>query len=293
MSRITSQQEDSYVTIGRPHDCASCALARSLARSLDSKDGMRLNICVKTGVNRPKVDRLRGWVMNLSSVPAYSSAIHSIRTLFPRLSESSAHALWAISQTKVSRQGEPLFSQGGKPEHMHLLCRGQVKVSAITAEGRSIIVKIAEPGTALGLAEVMAGCCYEGTAEPAHKCETLRFDRQQLCQLAAENNGLSLCLAIHLANECQRSYSTVKSLLGSRKVAARVARLLLQYAEGGNATPTASLRLTHEDIAELIGTSRESVTRILREFRRLRAVEVGHARLRISDPNVLHRLAAT
>lgn len=221
------------------------------------------------------------------------SAETLVKQCFSSISEPSVNTLLSIVKKCTFTQGQTIFRQGSAPEYVHLLCLGRIRLSLVSDNGRRFVVKVAESGVVFGLAEVIARTTHKTTTDAVENCETLQFDAEHFLKVAAQHNDITFSVAQHLARECQQFRNTLKSVIAPRTVAARLAGLLLQYAENEKAGSVATgFRLTHGEIAELIGASRESVSRAIQGFRKLNVVELCHTKLRVSDPSRLRKLVA-
>jgi CRP/FNR family transcriptional regulator len=104
-----------------------------------------------------------------------------------------------------------------------------------------------------------------------------------------------LHFARHLGRDCQSAYDLIRSIGLCQSVSERLARFLLEWssnAESTNGFVRAKLALTHEELAQLIGTTRESVTRTLSEFKRQRIIELNGSTLVLRNKAALQTLAA-
>lgn len=188
--------------------------------------------------------------------------------------------------------GSLLFSEGEAVRGVHILEKGHVKISMDSADGKRLVLKIAKPGDVLDLGPAVVGRPHEVTAEAMEDCE-LRFVAQQefmaflqkdarMCLLVAEALG-------HAFHEACRSIT----LIGlSRSAESRIAELLLRDIEEGKASKDGVLKLgsTHEQIAQRIGTSRETVTRVLARLRRARIIDIDGKSVTLRNPELLHRI---
>jgi CRP/FNR family transcriptional regulator len=101
--------------------------------------------------------------------------------------------------------------------------------------------------------------------------------------------------ASHLSRDCQAAYDLVRSIGLCQSVSERLARFLLDWSTNGFATDGAvrvKMALTHEEIAQLIGASRETVTRTLSEFKRQRTIEMNGSTLVLKNKTALESLVA-
>ncbi len=188
-----------------------------------------------------------------------------------------------------------LFVEGQSPRGVVLLCQGQAKLSTTSREGKRFIQRIAKPGEVLGLNAVVTDKPYEVTVEtmqPSHLSFVNRGDFRRFLKRHAD---ACLRAAQQTSRECQDAYEVVRSIGLSHSVSGRVAKFLLESAAEGrisNGAVHVRLVLTHEDISQLIGTSRETITRTLSEFRKRDIVELKGSTLIIANLPALEQLVA-
>jgi CRP/FNR family transcriptional regulator len=182
------------------------------------------------------------------------------------------------------------------PRGIYLLCRGRVKLSISAADGKALILKIAEPGEVLGLHATVSGTPYEMSAETLHPCQLNFIKRDDFLRFLKENGDACMKAAEHLSNSCQNAFEQIRSLGLSRSAKEKLARVLLEWAASAETTGNGcrvKLAMTHEEIAQMIGTSRETVTRILGEFRAKKLAVIKGASLLITNRAGLERLVSS
>jgi len=187
-------------------------------------------------------------------------------------------------------EGAVLFVEGQRPQGIIVICRGRVKLSATSSEGRTLIVRIAEAGEVLGLSATMLGQPYEVTAQTVEPCQVKLIRRDPFLVWLRHNPGGALRVAEELAEEYNSTCQQLRSMLLSHTATQRLARLLLEMAtrEGSmERTPHVHLGLTHQEMAEMIGSSRETVTRLLALFRQKEMIEIKASRLTIRNREAL------
>jgi CRP/FNR family cyclic AMP-dependent transcriptional regulator len=212
---------------------------------------------------------------------------------FCALSQESVQAFNQIKHAAVYPESAVIFMEGQTPRGTFMLCQGQAKLSITSHEGKTLIMRIAKPGEVLGLDAVVAGKPYELTAETMQSCLLNFVDRKDFLRFLREHGDACLQAAQHISRDCQDAYDVVRSI--GHSVSGRVAKFLLASATDGrvtNGVVRARLALTHEDIAQLMGTSRESITRTLSEFRKKDIVELKDSTLIIHNKSALERLVA-
>lgn len=205
-------------------------------------------------------------------------------------------ALTAFEKIKYSSAVPPgavLFVEGQAPRGMYVLCRGRVKLSTTSREGKTLILRIAEPGEVLGLHATVSGKPYELTAETLQASQLNFVKREDFLKFLQEHGDACLRAAQHLSQNCQSAYEMIRSLGLSHSVTEKMARLLLEWSEQGESTKDGvriKLALTHEEIAQLVGTSRETVTRVLGDFRKQQIANLRGSTLLIRNKSALEKL---
>ena len=176
-----------------------------------------------------------------------------------------------------------------------VLCSGRVKLSTTSRDGKVLILKMAQAGEALGLSAVISGTPYELTAETAGPCQVNFIDRESLMKMLDKYGELGLHSAQALSREFQSAYRDIHELVLARSSAGKLARLLLSWSVGRE-TGASEIRIrssmTHEEIAQMIGSSRETVTRLLSELKKKELIRLEGSTLVIRNRIALEALAA-
>jgi CRP/FNR family transcriptional regulator, cyclic AMP receptor protein len=200
-----------------------------------------------------------------------------------------------IKQAVVFPEGAVIFVEGQPPRGIFMLCQGQAKLSTNSRDGKTFILRIAKPGEALGLQAIVTGKPYELTVETMQPSRLNFVNREDFLRFLKGHGDAALHAAQHISRDCQDAYDVVRSIGMSNSVSGRVAKFLLASATDGCVTDgviSARLVLTHEDIAQLTGTCRETITRILAAFRKKHIVDLKHCTLTIHNKPALERLVA-
>jgi CRP/FNR family transcriptional regulator len=193
-------------------------------------------------------------------------------------------------------RGSVLFVEGQAPRGVYILCKGRVKLSVNSSDGKTMILKIAEAGEVLGLHASVTGIPYELTAETVQPCQVVFIKREDFQKFLAEHGDACLSAAQHLSNTCHNAYDTIRTIGLSHSASEKLARMLLELASEGEQTKDGirvKLALTHEEIAQIIGTSRETVTRLLANFRKRQMATLKGSTLLIRNKASLERLVGS
>jgi CRP/FNR family transcriptional regulator len=196
-----------------------------------------------------------------------------------------------IKSTAVYPKSAVLFIEGQHPRGVFILCTGRVKLSTSSSEGKTIITKISEPGDVLGLNATVSGHAYEVTAEMIEPGQANFIARDSLLQFLRENGEVALRVAEQLSRNYYVAYEEIRTLGLTSSPGEKFAKLLLSW-ESGKANGQAHIRLTltHEEIAEMIGTTRETVSRLFSDFKKKQLVQVKGSSLMIRNKPALEKM---
>ena len=190
----------------------------------------------------------------------------------------------AISAPVEYRNGETLMRQGDPSYSVKILCDGRAKISTASQDGKVLLLNIANAGAILGLVSAVRQIRYETTAEAYGRCVVNEIHDQDFLDFLFRHRNASWQVMQMLATENHDLLVNARRVALSGTVAGNVAKLLLDW----GATVSDSLGkthfnmvLTHQEIAEMVGTTRETVTRTLASFRQHGWIRVHGASVEI------------
>jgi CRP/FNR family transcriptional regulator, cyclic AMP receptor protein len=204
-------------------------------------------------------------------------------------------SLNAVKSSAVYPAGSVLFAEKQQPRGVFIVCEGDVKLSVNSSGGKTLIVGIAKSGDVLGLSATIHGTLYELTAETLRPCQIVFVRGPDFQRFIAHNPEIYRNIAQHLSTSYDATFEQVRAL-GLLSPSARLARILLQWSSGAKATECGTritVSFTHEEIGEFIGTSRETVSRMLCEFKTRRLITLKGSSLTIPNRAALEDIAAT
>jgi CRP/FNR family cyclic AMP-dependent transcriptional regulator len=217
--------------------------------------------------------------------------------IFCDLPASALHSFEAIKYATAYPKGAVLFVEGQAPRGIFVLCKGRVKLSICSTDGKTLILKIAEPGEVLGLSATVSGKTYELTAETIDPCQVNFVKREDFLRFLKEHSDACFRVAEQLSDKYNTACREIRSLGLSHSAAEKLAKLLLEWSsksgESNKQEPRVRLSLTHEEIAQMIGTSRETVTRLFAELKKRQIVMARGATLVIRNKAALRALASS
>lgn len=187
-----------------------------------------------------------------------------------QLSPSALREFEQIKFTSTYPQGTVLFVEDEGPRGVYVICQGSVKVMMNSAEGKSLILRIAKPGEVLGLNATITNSPYKATAEVLHPAKLDFIRREDFLRLLKSYPDAALHVAEHLSANYQAACDQIRTLGLSTSAPEKLARILLEWSSKGETTQQGTrvkLALTHEEIAQSIGIARETVTRVLAKFK--------------------------
>jgi len=194
-------------------------------------------------------------------------------------------------------KGAVLFVEGQSPRGVFMICSGRVKLTTCSSDGRSMITRIAEGGEVLGLGASVSGKPYMATAETLNPCQVNFIKREDFLRFLKENGAACLRVAEHLSNNYHDAFEQVRSLGLSHSAGEKLAKLMLEWcARSGKEIDkgiSLKLTLTHEEIAQIIGSSRETVTRLLGLFKQKQLIYVKGSTLIIRDKPALEAMVSS
>jgi CRP/FNR family transcriptional regulator len=219
-----------------------------------------------------------------------SCAVRADR-IFCNMSAEAIEALESIKFTGIYPKGSLLFVEAEQPRGVFLLCSGRVKLTTSSSEGKTLILKIAEPGEVLGASAVILGRPYEVSAETIEPSQLNFIKREDFLNFLATHVEAAMHTAQQLSEKYQAAQREIRSLGLSHTTGEKLARLLLEWGgSSGESTPRGTritVLLTHEEIAQMIGTTRETVTRLMSDFKRRKIIEVkGSSIFIVSKPGL-------
>jgi CRP/FNR family transcriptional regulator, cyclic AMP receptor protein len=192
-------------------------------------------------------------------------------------------------------EGAVLFVEGQEPRGAFMLCSGMVKLTMTSYGGKSIIVKVVKPGEMVGLDAVLHSRACEVTAETLQSSQLNFIRRDDLLGFLQRHGDATLRAAQHMSSNCHIAYQQIRSIGLAASAREKVAHVLLDWAANGEKTPKGlrvKVALSHEEIAQLVGCTRETVTRTLSDFKRRKIAELRGSSLFVYDREALSTIAA-
>jgi CRP/FNR family transcriptional regulator len=213
---------------------------------------------------------------------------------FCSLPQSLLHAFNGLGHLTIYPSNATLLREGESPRGVYVACSGRAKLSIQARDGKTLILKIAGDRLLLGLSAVICGGNSSITVTTIDLCQIKFVERESFLRLIASDSRASLACAAMLGSEINTSFEDVHELLLARSSTEKLARLLLSWVSGETRNRELRVRteFTHEEIAQMIGSSRETVTRLLSDMKRRDLIRVEGATLVIPNRIALQAITS-
>lgn len=213
---------------------------------------------------------------------------------FCSLQQPLLHGWNAAGHVTLFPAAVNLLTEGLVPRGVYVLCSGRTKLSVRARDGKTIILKVAGDRHVLGLSAVVSGRPSPVTATTVEVCQIKFVEQQEFLKLLSENSQAALTCARLLADEAGTAFDDVYELLLARSSTEKLARLLLSWV--ADVPKNRELRVdrdfTHEEMAQMIGSSRETVTRLLSDLKRKELIRLEGSTLVIPNRIALQAIAS-
>jgi CRP/FNR family cyclic AMP-dependent transcriptional regulator len=206
------------------------------------------------------------------------------------LSPAALKDFEAIKYTSMYPPSSMLFLENEPARGIFLLCSGEVKLSVSSRGGKTLILRIARPGDILGLTSSLSSAPYQASAETLHPCQIAFIRRDDFMNFLRKYPEVYQTVFEQLTGQYATACEQLRTVGLSTSAHEKLARLLLHWSHEGKPTPEGmqiKVPLTHEQIAECVGSTRETVTRTLSEFKHKHLVLLKGATMVIPNPAAL------
>lgn len=212
--------------------------------------------------------------------------------LFREVSEADLRAIADLVRERRQPKGSLILTQGDEGEALFLIRSGQVKVTIVAEDGREVILSVLGPGSFFGEMALIDDEPRSAHVFAMQESVLLVLRREDFRARLARSPELAIALLRELSRRLRRADDTITSLM-LLDVSGRVAHLLLELAreEGGDQNTVITRRLTHAAIGQMVGASRETVSRTMRNLVLRNVVAVSRKGITLLDPAALRLVA--
>ena len=215
------------------------------------------------------------------------AAFLSDTDIFRDLSSQELEELDRMTAMSTCRRGKVFYTPGETGEVLFILKRGRVNLYRINSDGKKLVTSTIGAGTVFGEMSLVAQGMHDTFAEAAEDCTLCVMSRSDVEHLLLSKPRVALRFMEMIAARL-KDVETRMETVAFKSVPTRIATFLLQLAgEEGSKIEGVS----HQDLADMVGTYRETVTRILNEFRGKGYIELGRLNVAILDQDALQAIA--
>lgn len=229
-----------------------------------------------------------------SAVAVSNGQTQMVDGFLNKLPQRAQQHLLTLAHTSSLPSGVSLFNERDEASAVFFVLEGEVKLSMNSAEGKRLILRIARKGEVLGLSSTLSGRPREISAETLYPAKVASVRRADFLQFLAEHPEAYRTVTEELSRSYNLACDQLRTVGLSSSAPEKLARLLLEWSENGQTTERGTrcrFPLTHGEIGEFIGASRETVTRTLSVFKSRRLVIFNGSTLMIPSRAALEVLA--
>jgi CRP/FNR family transcriptional regulator len=215
----------------------------------------------------------------------------SAMPIYKGLSEPDLEALVRIASRKEYRKGEVIFFDGEYCEGFYVVVTGRVKVTKVSVKGREQILYVLEAGEPFGQLALYHGDAFPATAQALEKSTCLFFPRKQFLDLISKKPALPMNMLAFFAQRHRELTRQIENL-ALKEVPERLAGYLLYLSKEQKGAETVSLPISTEQLAYLLGTTPETLSRALAKMVEQGLIAMEGKAITVSDQLGLNDLAS-
>jgi CRP/FNR family transcriptional regulator, cyclic AMP receptor protein len=205
--------------------------------------------------------------------------------LFSGLEQSEMTQIAAAAHSLRKRRGEFIYMPGDRAELVYVLKKGRIKLSVLSESGKEIAIDIIQPGEMFGEFALIDESLRSNMTQALDEVMILVFNKRDFVNLLKSHSELALNY-IRMVGDRRRRMEKKLSDITSKEVPTRVCELLHELSV--NTSPAGEVHqvlipLTHQDVASLIGASRQTTTSVLNDLMRCGYIELGRGWVRIKS----------
>jgi len=218
--------------------------------------------------------------------PTVSPAILRTVPLFASFPEEQLRALATVVSRRSASRGSIIIAAGDPTDSLYIILSGRFKVMMSDAEGKEVILSILTSGEFFGEMGLIDDAPRSASVVAIEPCELLVITRRDFKRCMAENSEMAMAVMRGLVRRLREADRKIGSL-ALLDVYGRVARLLLDMAETVDGQKMVTKRLPKQDIAKMIGASREMVSRVMKDLQTGGYIEMRGSTILLRDTIML------
>jgi CRP/FNR family cyclic AMP-dependent transcriptional regulator len=215
-----------------------------------------------------------------------SSAVLRTVPLFGTFPEEQLRMLATLVSRRSATRGSIIMAAGDPTDSLYIILSGRLKVMMSDADGKEVILSILGPGEFFGEMGLIDDAPRSASVVAIEPCELLVITRRDFKKSMAENTDMAMAVMRGLVRRLREADRKIGSL-ALLDVYGRVARLLLDMAETVDGQKMVTKRLPKQDIAKMIGASREMVSRVMKDLQTGGYIEMRGSSILLRDTIML------
>jgi len=206
--------------------------------------------------------------------------------LFATISEEQLRMLTTMVTRRSATRNTTIMSSGDATDSLYIVLSGRLKVMMSDSEGKEVILAILGPGEFFGEMGLIDDEPRSASVVSIEPCELLSIAKRDFKRVISENSEMAMSVMRGLVRRLREADRKIGSL-ALLDVYGRVARLLLDMAENVNGEKIVTKRLPKQDIAKMIGASREMVSRVMKDLQTGGYIEMRGSNIVLRDTIML------
>ena len=218
--------------------------------------------------------------------PPVSTAVLKAVPLFSSFPEEQLRMLASVVTRRSTPRSTTVLAAGDLTDSLYIVLSGRLKVMMSDAEGKEVILSILGPGEFFGEMGLIDDSPRSASVVAIESCELLSITKRDFKKCLADNFEMAMAVMRGLVRRLREADRKIGSL-ALLDVYGRVARLLLDMSETVEGEKVVTKRLPKQDIAKMIGASREMVSRVMKDLQMGGYIEVRGSNIVLRDSIVL------
>ena len=201
---------------------------------------------------------------------------------FSDMPEPLLNELKGIAREKIFQKGEMIFYEGDESIGFYLLLTGLVKIYKLSSDGKEQILQFIRPNETFGEVVVFSGKAFPAHAEAAQKSRVLLFPKKDFLEIIRKNPDVALTM-LAILSERLRNFTVQVENLSLKEVPNRLASYFLYLSKEEKEGALITLDISKGQLASLLGTIPETLSRVLAKMKEREIIEVEGNRIRLVD----------
>lgn len=207
-------------------------------------------------------------------------------SLFKDIDDASLKEINALSIKDVYKKKDVIFSEGDSPRWFYILTKGRVKITKISSEGKEIILEIINAPDFFGGLAVLRGFPYPANAIAIEDCEVLKIPGELFLRLSEKYPSIGKEIISYVIDRVKTTHETLKNIALERvdqRIASQLLRLSEKYGKKINEGILIDMKLTKQELADMVGTTVETAIRTMSRFKKSNLITEKNQAIIIKD----------